>query len=70
MRRCLYTLAIFLVLGAVVNVAVVWGCATWPALKLVSKRWGVQATEVDQGWWQQAMPAGGRPKGQRGVAKS
>ena len=27
MRRCLYTLAIFLVLGAVVNVAVVWGCA-------------------------------------------
>ncbi len=49
--------AIFLLLGAVVNVAVAWGCATWSALKLVSLRAG-PPTDADQSWWQQVVPAG------------
>ncbi len=53
---------IFLLLGAVVNVAVAWGCATWSALKLVSGPWVGPPTEVDQRWWQQVVPAGAAPR--------
>ncbi len=62
MKRRLVTLAIFLLLGAVLNVAVAWGCATWSALKLVSRSWVGQPTEVDQRWWQQVVPAGAAPR--------
>ncbi len=62
MKRRLLTLAIFLLLGAVVNVAVAWGCATWSSLKLVSRPWVGQPTEVDQRLWQQVVPAGAAPR--------
>ncbi len=35
MKHRLFTIVLFLLLGAVVNVAVAWGCAVWPA----SSRW-------------------------------
>ncbi len=62
MQRRLLTLAIFLLLGAILNVAMAWGCATWSALKLVSRPWVGQLTEVDQRWWQQVVPAGAAPR--------
>ena len=62
MKRRLFTLALFLLLGAILNVAVAWGCATWSALKLVSRPLVGPPTEVDQRWWQQVVPAGAAPR--------
>ncbi len=55
-------IAVFLLAGAVVNVAVAWGCATWSALKLVSPLVD-EPTDADQRWWQrQVLPAGVAPE--------
>ena len=62
MKRRLTKLVVFLLLGAIVNVAVAWGCATWSALKLVSRPLVERPTEADQRWWQQVVPAGAAPR--------
>ena len=62
MRRWIPKLVLFLLLGAIVNVAVAWGCATWSALKLVSGPLVERPTEADQRWWQQVVPAGAAPR--------
>ena len=36
MKRRLFTLAIFLLLGAITNVAVAWGCALWSPLRTIT----------------------------------
>ncbi len=53
MKRRLLIIAIFLLLGAVVNVAVAWGCAA-------KSIWGVGGTIVgtsESQWWDQRGPA-------------
>ena len=50
MKRRLLTMLIFLLAGAVVNVAVAWGCATWSPLRLSSSLVD-KPTEVEQNWW-------------------
>ena len=62
MKRRLTKLVVFLLLGAIVNVAVAWGCATWSALKLVSGPLVGRPTEADQRWWQQVVPAEAAPR--------
>ncbi len=62
MKRRLTKLVVFLLLGAVVNVAVAWGCATWSALKLVSRPLVERPTDADQRWWQQVVPARASPR--------
>ena len=62
MRRWVLTILALLVAGAVVNVAVAWGSATWSALKLVSRPLVDEPTEAEQRWWQQVLPAGAAPK--------
>ena len=62
MKRRLTKLVVFLLLGAIVNVAVAWGCATWSALKLVGRPLVERPTEADQRWWQQVVPAGAAPR--------
>ena len=54
-RRRLLTVAIFLLLGAVVNVAVAWGCAMWSS---GAGRSCGPPTEGDLAWWRQHGPPG------------
>ena len=59
MKRCLTKLVVFLLLGAIVNVAVAWGCAAW--MPLVSIPGGVQNYLVSQDealWWARWVPNG------------
>ena len=54
MKRRLLIIAVFLLLGAVVNVAVAWGFA-------VRSIWGTGGTGVgasESQWWDQRAPAG------------
>ena len=57
MRRRLLTIAIFLLAGAVVNVAVAWSYPLWPD----PNQW--QATQVDAAddFWHEVTPAGWPP---------
>ncbi len=55
MRRRLLTVAVFLLAGALMNVAVAWGCLNWSATEdgeLAS------ATRSDRRWWQRHAPTG------------
>ena len=53
MKRPLLIIAIFLLLGAVVNVAVAWGCAWWPrsGTDIWSEDQKVLPSSRDVGWW-------------------
>ena len=51
MRRLLVTLAIFLLLGAVVNVAVAWGCAAWHYVAEATRTPGVTLLEDSSTSW-------------------
>ncbi len=53
MKRPLLITAIFLLLGAVVNVAVAWGCAGWPryAVSIGPEDHQVLPSSRDVGWW-------------------
>ncbi len=54
MKRRLLTILLFLLLGAVANVAVAWGCA-------VRSIWGTGGASVgasESQWWDQRAPAG------------
>ncbi len=53
MKRRLFTLALFLLLGAVVNVAVTWGCAWWPRDADAWSGWPVEQDPLpsDIAWW-------------------
>jgi len=52
MKRRLATLLVFLLLGAVVNIAVAWGLATWMKPRLQS-RLVDRPAEADSTWWSQ-----------------
>ncbi len=52
MKRRLLTIAIFLLAGAVVNVAVAWGCARWPRyIFSISSENSVALSFQDIAWW-------------------
>ncbi len=53
MKRPLLIIGMFLLLGAVVNVAVAWGCARWPrsAVYLGPEDHQVLPSSRDVGWW-------------------
>ncbi len=58
MKRRLFTLAIFLLLGAVVNVAVAWGCALWPPAVPSSPHGGDGVPKLAPGTsWPRPVPA-------------
>ncbi len=61
MKRRLLIIAICLLLGAVVNVAVAWGCATWSALEVVSVSLQ-EPTKTEQHWWRQIYPTRAAPE--------
>ncbi len=61
MKRHLLIIAICLLLGAVVNVAVAWGCATWSALEVVSVSLQ-EPTKTEQRWWRQIYPTRAAPE--------
>ena len=56
MKRRLLIIAVFLLLGAVVNVAVAWGCAIWSSLPPPGRMHG--PAPADQVWWQQHARTG------------
>ena len=53
MKRPLLIIAVCLLAGAVVNVAVAWGCARWPrsANSIGSEDHQVLPSSRDVGWW-------------------
>ena len=54
MKRRLLIIAVFLLLGAVVNVAVAWGCAWWPRSAIWigdDEDLHVLPSSRDVGWW-------------------
>ncbi len=51
MKRRLLTIGICLLLGAVVNVAVAWGCAIWSSLPPPGRMRA--PAPADQAWWQE-----------------
>ena len=51
MKRRLFTLAIFLLLGAVVNVAVAWGCAAWHYVAEATRTPGATLLEDGSTTW-------------------
>ncbi len=59
MKRWVFKLLVFLLLGAIVNVAVAWGCAAWMPLLFIPG--GVQNYLVSQDealWWARWVPNG------------
>ncbi len=54
MKRRLLIIAVCLLLGAVVNVAVAWGCAAGTCLAMG----GTSAGASESQWWDQRAPAG------------
>ena len=56
MKRWLIIVAVFLLAGAVVNVAVAWGCALrYKDGSTYSMQWG---SEIDRAWWYVHRPDG------------
>src|SRR5262245_4938031 len=54
-RRLLLKLGLFVLLGAIVNVAVAWGCAMYSA-----QRCQLVRAEVDDSWWRGRFPSNNR----------
>ncbi len=63
MKRQLLVIAVFLVAGAVVNVAVAWGCALWAEQPLMR----VEAVTLDDAPWPRPVPRGWPPPTSRFV---
>ena len=57
MKRCLLKLALFLLLGAVVNVAVAWGCAIWTT-ELGERTTGVPSPHESNPIWNRIARSG------------
>ncbi len=56
-KRRLLTIAIFLLAGAVVNVAVAWGCARWSCwLDMILAPVNLVTTSAPAGWWLDNVP--------------
>ncbi len=60
MKRRLLIVAVFLLAGAVVNVAVAWGCALWSPLPPPERMRG--PTPADRAWWQEHARTGITPE--------
>ncbi len=60
MRRRLFTLAIFLLLGAVVNVAVAWGCALGHTDYMNNEKHPPSLDDLR--WWKERAPQGFPPQ--------
>ncbi len=57
MKRRLLIIAILLLLGAVVNVGVAWGCAVWSPVRYASiPRFERRPTYEEQRWWRASIP--------------
>jgi len=56
-RRRLLIIAVFLLAGAVVNVAVAWGCALSPSAILSIWIAPTQTSDEDRRWWSHRAPA-------------
>ncbi len=56
MRRLTLTIAIFLLAGAVVNVAVAWACAVMS--QTLNLGGAQRTTEADRSWWKKHAPPG------------
>ncbi len=54
MKRRLLIVAVFLLAGVVVNVAVAWGCAIWSSLPSPGRMRG--PAPADLAWWQEHAP--------------
>ena len=52
MKRRLYKLVLFLLLGVIVNVAVTWGCANWIDVYTYSEGRGTMSNTVANGFWE------------------
>ncbi len=60
MKRRIFIVVIFLLAGAVVNVAVAWGCAVWSPLPPPERMRG--PTPADRAWWQEHARTGITPE--------
>src|SRR4029450_13018876 len=58
MKRIALKPVLFLLLGAIINVAVAWGCVLWPRSEQLTRRMAPPPTEAELAWWQRSAPRG------------